>query len=61
MPSTIVPKVAQKVIYMSSNGPLERCYKVLYKHLIGHVLKEQNEGSTIRSLLMEVGGNRYSQ
>ena len=31
---------------MSSNGSLGSCYEVLNEHLIGHVLRGQNEGST---------------
>ena len=36
----------EKIGYMSSNGLLGNCYKVLNKYLIGHVLGEQNGGST---------------
>ena len=36
----------EKIGYMSSNGPLRNCCKVSDKYLIGHVLGEQNGGST---------------
>ena len=36
----------EKIDYMSSNGPLGNCCKVLNKYLIGHVLEGQNGGST---------------
>ena len=36
----------EKISYMNSNGPLEKCCKVLNKHLIIHVLGGQNRGST---------------
>ena len=36
----------EKISYMSSNGPLGNCCKVLNKYLIGHVLGGQNGGST---------------
>ena len=35
---------------MSSNGPLGSCYEVLNEHLIGYVLRGQNEESTILHL-----------
>ena len=38
----------EKIGYMSSNGPLGNCCKVLNKYLIGHVLRGQNGGSTTR-------------
>ena len=37
----------ENIGYTSSNGPPGNCYKVSNKYLIGHVLEEQNEGSTL--------------
>ena len=34
----------ENIDYMSSNGPLENCCKVLNEHTIGHVLVRQNGG-----------------
>ena len=37
----------EKIGYTSSNGPPKNCCKVSNKYLIGHVLGEQNGGSTL--------------
>ena len=37
----------EKIGYTSSNGLPRNCCKVSNKYLIGHVLGEQNRGSTI--------------
>ena len=36
----------EKIGYTSSNGLLGNCCKIWDKYLIGHVLREQNKGST---------------
>ena len=38
---------SKKVSYTSSNGALGNCCNVSNKHVKGHVLGRQNEGSTI--------------
>ena len=37
----------ENIGYTSSNGPPGNCYKISNKYLIGHLLGEQNGGSTI--------------
>ena len=47
-PSTKVSKVAYKgIFFMSSNEPPWNYCGVLKEHLIGHVLRGQNGGSTL--------------
>ena len=48
--STRVPKAAQNISYVNSNGPLRNFYRVLKEHL-RQMLRGQNGGSTLLSML----------
>ena len=48
------PRCLEKIGYTSSNDPPGNYYKVLNKHLIGHVLRGQNGGLQICPSLVEI-------
>ena len=46
---------------MSSNGPPGNCCKVPNKHLIGHMLGEQNGGFTTGKTILEISKSKHNE